>query len=196
MTAVAVGFNPTMYSWSSQPAGLSASGATAIFTAPVVSTATTYTLTVTATNGVSNATASTTVPVNSALSLTITATPGTTITNGQAVTLTASGATTYSWSTSATTAFIEVNTAGNYSVTGTGNGCSATKSIIVNGIISSVQSGNWSSAATWNCACLPTPYDEVTVATGHTVTVNQAVQAQALKQNGTLLFGTGGKVSF
>ncbi len=62
--------------------------------------------------------------------------------------------------------------------------------------IVSVQSGNWSNPATWNCNCLPTANDEVTISAGHTVTVNQAVQAQVLKQNGTVLFNTGGKVTF
>ncbi|WP_026260880.1 NHL repeat-containing protein [Spirosoma luteum] len=196
VTAVAAGFNPTTYTWSSQPAGFSATGSNPAFTAPIVNNPATYTLTVTATDGSVSQVASVTLTINPTLNLTIMASPGTTVSNGQAVTLTAAGATTYSWSTGATTASVVVNTAGVYSVTGTTNGCSATKTIIINGVITSVQSGNWLSTATWNCSCLPTANDVVTVSAGHTVTVNQAVQARVLKQNGTLLFTTGGKVTF
>ncbi len=196
VTAVAAGFNPTTYTWSSQPAGFSATGSSPAFTAPVVNSPANYTLTVTATDGSVSRVAHISLTINPIPALTITASPGTTVSSGQAVTLTAAGATTYSWSTGATTASVVVNTAGVYSVTGTANGCSATKSITLNGVITSVQSGNWSNAATWNCACLPTANDAVTVSAGHTVTVNQAVQARLLKQNGTLLFTTGGKVTF
>ena len=196
LTAVPAGFSPTSYTWSSQPAGFSATGSTPSFTAPVVNSPAVYTLTVTATDGSISRVASATLTINPIPSLTITASPGTTVTSGQAVTLTASGAISYSWSTGAATASIAVTTAGVYSVTGTANGCSATKSIIVNGVITSVQSGNWSSASTWNCTCLPTANDVVTISPGHTVTVSQPVQAQLLNQNGTLFFATGGKVTF
>ncbi|WP_026309024.1 NHL repeat-containing protein [Spirosoma spitsbergense] len=196
LTAVAAGFSPAMYTWTSQPAGFSATGSTPAFMAPVVSTPAVYTLTVTATDGSISQVASATITINPIPGLTITASPGTTVSSGQAVTLTAAGATSYSWSTGAATASVLVNTAGVYSVTGTANGCSATKSIIINVVIASVQSGNWSSAATWNCSCLPTAYDVVTISTGHTVTVSQLVQAQSLKQNGTLLFDMSGKVTF
>jgi large repetitive protein len=37
--------------------------------------------------------------------------------------------------------------------------------------ISSLASGNWNVAATWSCNCIPTPCDNVTVETGHTVTI-------------------------
>jgi hypothetical protein len=196
VTAIAAGFSPTTYTWSSQPTEFSATGISPAFMAPVVNSPANYTLTVTATDGSTSQVASATLTINPIPSLTITASPATTITSGQAVTLTVAGATTYNWSTGATTASIAVNTAGVYSVTGTANGCSAIKSITLNGAVTSVQSGNWSSAATWNCNCLPTPYDVVTISTGHTVTINQAVQAQVLKQNGTLLFATGGRLSF
>ena len=196
LTAVAAGFSPTAYTWSSQPAGFSATGISPAFTAPVVNTPAVYTLTVTASDGSISQVASVTLTINPAPALTITASPGTTVSSGQAVTLTAAGATSYSWSTGAATASIAVNTAGVYSVTGTASGCSATKSITINGAISSVQNGNWSSAATWNCNCLPTANDVVIISTGHTVTVSQPVQAQLLKQNGTVLFATGGKITF
>ncbi len=196
VTAVAAGFTPTSYTWSSQPAGFSAMGSSPAFTAPVVNSPAAYTLTVTATDGSVSRASSVTLTTNPVPSLTIMASPGTTVTNGQAVTLTAEGATSYSWSTGAATAAIVVNTAGVYSVTGTANGCSAIKSITLDGVISSIQNGNWSSAATWNCTCLPTANDVVTISPGHTVTVSQPVQARSLKQNGTLFFATGGKVTF
>jgi sugar lactone lactonase YvrE len=196
LTAVAAGFSPTMYTWTSQPAGFSATGSSPALMAPVVSTPAVYTLTVTATDGSISQVASATLTINPIPGLTITASPGTTVSSGQAVTLTAAGATSYSWSTGEATASVAVNTAGVYSVTGMASGCSATKSIIINVVIASVQSGNWSSAATWNCSCLPTAYDVVTISTGHTVTVSQLVQAQSLKQNGTLLFDMSGKVTF
>ncbi len=37
--------------------------------------------------------------------------------------------------------------------------------------ISSLASGNWNVAATWSCNCIPTSCDNVTVETGHTVTI-------------------------
>ena len=196
LTAIALGFIPTSYAWSSQPAGLSATGATTTFIAPVVNTPTTYTLTVTASNSSASSTASVTLTINPTPSLTITASPGLTIASGQSTTLIASGATTYAWSTSATTPSIVVNTSGVYSVTGISSGCSAPASVTVSGVVISVQDGNWSSASTWNCSCVPTRYDIVTISATHHVTVSQAVQVQAIKENGTLLFDAGGKISF
>ncbi|WP_460952481.1 beta strand repeat-containing protein, partial [Spirosoma daeguense] len=62
----------------------------------------------------------------------ISANPSLTITSGQSTTLTASGATSYIWSTGEIANFIVVNAAGPYSLTGTtGNGCSATTSVVV-----------------------------------------------------------------
>ena len=56
----------------------------------------------------------------------ITASGATTFCSGGSVTLTANAGNSYLWSTGATTQFINVTTAGNYSVTVTTNGCSAT----------------------------------------------------------------------
>ncbi|MBD2705137.1 hypothetical protein IC229_31225 [Spirosoma sp. BT702] len=58
-------------------------------------------------------------------SVSISAAPSLTIAYGQSATLTASGATTYLWSTGESTTSIVVNTAGPYSVTGTTGNCSA-----------------------------------------------------------------------
>ncbi|MVM31720.1 hypothetical protein GO755_16855 [Spirosoma sp. HMF4905] len=196
LTAVALGFIPSSYAWSSQPTGLSASGSTPSFSAPSVNSPTTYTLTVTAIDGSISATTSTTLTINPTPGVAITGTPSLTIGNGQSTTLTASGATTYSWSTSATTPFIVVNATGIYSITGTTNGCSAQTSVTLSGSIVSVQDGNWSNPSTWNCGCEPTLYDIVTISNGHKVTVSQAVQTQVLKQFGILLFDVGGRISF
>ncbi len=40
------------------------------------------------------------------------------------------------------------------------------------GAIASIASGNWGSSSTWNCACIPTSGDIVTIANGHTVTLD------------------------
>ncbi|QIP15665.1 hypothetical protein G8759_25055 [Spirosoma aureum] len=66
----------------------------------------------------------------------IAANPSLTIATGQSTTLTASsgapaGATTYQWSTGASTPSISINTAGTYSVTGTTGGCSSVTSVVV-----------------------------------------------------------------
>ncbi|KAB7726872.1 BspA family leucine-rich repeat surface protein [Rudanella paleaurantiibacter] len=111
--------------------GLSQSGATNTAT---VSAAGTYSVTVTAAGGCS-AVATVTVEASQELpTVSISANPGSAITQGQTVTLTASGATAYRWSTGATTPAINPPTSATgstvYSVTGTSpNGCSATAQI-------------------------------------------------------------------
>ncbi|WP_185155649.1 putative Ig domain-containing protein [Rudanella paleaurantiibacter] len=99
-----------------------------------VSTAGTYSVVVTAAGGCS-AVATVTVQASQELpTVSISANPGSAITQGQTLTLTASGAATYRWSTGATTPAINPPTSATgstvYSVTGTGpNGCSATAQI-------------------------------------------------------------------
>ena len=66
-------------------------------------------------------------------SLTVTAAPSLTIVSGNSVTLTASGASSYSWSTGASTSAISVSATGTYSVTGVSAGCSSTTSVVVKG---------------------------------------------------------------
>ena len=196
LTATAANFTPSSYTWSSQPAGLTATGSTPSFTTPTVNSPTVYTVTVTATDGANSPTTSVTLAVNPIPSLTVTANPSLTITGGQSTTLTASGATTYLWSTSATTASIVLTTSGVYSVTGTALGCSASASRTVYGVITSVHDGSWTSGSTWNCNCVPGRYDDVTISATHHVTVSQVVQAKRLVENGTLLFDAGGRISF
>ncbi|RCR67901.1 hypothetical protein [Larkinella punicea] len=67
---------------------------------------------------------------------TITATPSLTVNQGEIVTLTAEGATSYHWSTGETTPAISVTAAGPYSVTGTIGECSqvASVTLIVNAV--------------------------------------------------------------
>jgi hypothetical protein len=78
-------------------------------------------------------TATATATVTAPPSLTITPNPSLTLTTGQNVTLTASGATSYSWSSGASTSVISVSVTGTYSVTGTTNGCSSVTSVTVTG---------------------------------------------------------------
>lgn len=51
--------------------------------------------------------------------------------------------------------------------------------------ITSQQSGNWNDASTWG-GTIPDSDDDVTIAVGHTITVNAAVSAQSLIVNGTI----------
>ncbi|MBD2700853.1 hypothetical protein IC229_09400 [Spirosoma sp. BT702] len=135
LTATAVNFTPTSFSWTSQPTGISVSGASPTFTVPSVSVPTTYTLTVTATDGTSSPTASVTLTVNPAPTPTLTAS-GTLTCAQTSVTLTAGGGTTYQFSgpgvvsTSANVAV--VNAGGTFSVTVTSaSGCTASQTTTV-----------------------------------------------------------------
>lgn len=51
--------------------------------------------------------------------------------------------------------------------------------------ISSVSSGDWHATTTWSCNCIPTKFEEVTVNSGHAVTLSlQNAEAQRLLYNG------------
>ncbi len=92
----------------------------------VVRTDGTYSVTGTSAAGCASAPASTTVTVNPLPVVTVNTTGATTFCQGDSVTLTASGGTSYLWSNGATTATIVVRTGGTYSVTGTSaTGCAA-----------------------------------------------------------------------
>ncbi|WP_294285150.1 T9SS type A sorting domain-containing protein [uncultured Chryseobacterium sp.] len=55
----------------------------------------------------------------------------------------------------------------------------------------SVATGNWNAAATWDVNAVPTMYDNVTVDTGHTVTVNASnLAANNLTVKGNMAYGT------
>ncbi|MCH1583432.1 MAG: PKD domain-containing protein [Flavobacteriales bacterium] len=45
--------------------------------------------------------------------------------------------------------------------------------------IATVQSGSWSEATTWDCGCVPSPANDVTVLASHTVTLNAGDTARA-----------------
>ncbi|HEU4716901.1 MAG TPA: hypothetical protein VFU15_03675, partial [Bacteroidia bacterium] len=110
----------TSYLWST--------GSTA--TSVYVSAAGTYTLT--ATNSCGNDTATVSVNVTPPPGAQITAGGPTTFCPGDSVLLTASGGSSFLWSTGATSASIEVNSAGTYSVTVGGTCGSDTASVTVN----------------------------------------------------------------
>jgi large repetitive protein len=90
-----------------------------------------YSVTVTNASGCSATSAATAVTVNPLPTPAITAGGPTTFCAGGSVTLTSSAATSYLWSTGATTQSIAVSASGNYSVTVTdANGCSATSAAV------------------------------------------------------------------
>ncbi|WP_198424764.1 SdrD B-like domain-containing protein, partial [Spirosoma endbachense] len=108
----------TTYLWSNGATGSSIS----------VNVAGTYSVTGTTSAGCSDV-ATATVTINPVATLNVTSA---TVCEGQTGTLTASGATTYLWSNGATTASINVNVAGTYSVTGnSGSGCTGVGSGIL-----------------------------------------------------------------
>ena len=63
-------------------------------------------------------------------------------------------------------------------------------------LISSISSGNWNSPTSWNCACVPTSIDDVTIETGHIITVtgNTATNNISIIEGGVLsldgIYGT------
>ena len=96
-----------------------------------VTTAGSYSVTVTNANGCSATSSATTVIVNALPIATITAGSTTTFCDGGSVNLTSSAGSSYSWSTGATTQSIIATIAGSYTVSVTNaNGCSATSAAI------------------------------------------------------------------
>jgi hypothetical protein len=141
-TVTATATSTTICSGSSTT--LSASGATTYNWMPgnhngtpwTVSPATTTTYTVTGTSTGCSSTATQLITVNPTPTVTTTTTSGT-ICSGNSTTITASGATTYSWmpgSLSGTTVTVSPATTTTYTVTGTSTGCTATatRTITVN----------------------------------------------------------------
>ena len=59
------------------------------------------------------------------------------------------------------------------------------------GTFISVTTGNWTTASTWDANAVPSPADNVTVSTGHIVTIDAAsLSANNVTVNGTLGYGT------
>jgi hypothetical protein len=94
----------------------------------VATTAGSYSVTVTNTQGCSSTSAATIVTVNPLPTAVITANGPTTLCSGGSVILTASEGSSYLWSNGATTQSINVSSTGSYFVTVTTNGCSTTSS--------------------------------------------------------------------
>lgn len=120
----------TNYSWS-PPTGLSASTGANVSASPT----TTTTYTVTGTTGTCSNTATVTVTVTP---LALTLSPNTNICNGASTTLTAGGATNYSWSpptglssTSGASVTANPSTTTTYTVSGTSGSCSSSLSVTV-----------------------------------------------------------------
>ncbi|MBI4645132.1 MAG: hypothetical protein HY738_00710, partial [Bacteroidia bacterium] len=126
------------YSWVSNPPGF-----ISIIVDPIVSPLETTTYSVTVDDGFITATNSVIVTVNTLLTASIAG--DNTICSGETTTLTASGGTSFEWSTTETTAAINVNTANTYSVTVTDdNGCTdiETSNVIVNTLPTATGSSN------------------------------------------------------
>ncbi|GAB3999245.1 hypothetical protein GCM10028807_48930 [Spirosoma daeguense] len=117
-----------------------------------VSTSGTYSVTVTSGNGCT-AIASAQVFQNSTLpTVSISANPSLTIAPGQSTTLTATGASAYTWNTGENSAAITVTAPGLYSVTGiAGNGCSATASVVVSPTTTPAGSFTITGVSSQNC---------------------------------------------
>ena len=157
VVAVAVSVNsPTICSGTSTI--LTASGATSYTwntgatTASIsVNPASTTIYTVTGTSGICTNNKTSTVTVNPTPTVVVT---NTSICNGSSVTLSASGATTYSWNTGATTSSITVSPASStvYTVTGTTNACVNTQTVSVS--VNPIPTTTASTTGTLTCSSL------------------------------------------
>ncbi|MEO6488547.1 MAG: endonuclease [Ferruginibacter sp.] len=122
LSATITGSAPFSYSWSP---GSSLSQATIPNPVAFPASTTTYTLNVTDANGII-ASQNTTITVNPRPSPVISPNGSISFCQGGSVMLTSSTASSYLWSTGATTQSIIVNVSGNYTVTVTNNSCSST----------------------------------------------------------------------
>ncbi|MBK7182592.1 MAG: hypothetical protein IPH89_06465 [Bacteroidetes bacterium] len=60
------------------------------------------------------------------------------------------------------------------------------------GAVISITSGLWNQTTTWNCGCIPSAADNVTIANGHTVGINVNANCNSL----TVGQGTSGVLRF
>lgn len=124
------------------------------------------------------------------------------ICSGLSATLLASGCTagsTYTWTGGLTGSSVTVTPTAtkNYKVACLINGCvgdsSSAVTVTVATSMYSIVSGNWDLASTWSCGRIPLSSDNVTVSTGHTVTIRDAnARAKNLFDNGQLLYVNAG----
>ena len=125
---------PTTFTWSASSGSVAISAVNSGTTTVSFSSPGTYTISLAACQGTNCSTASTSITVN-ALPTILTSTSKTLICKGESVNLTASGATSYTWNTSATTTIIVVSptVTTTYTVSGTGlNGCTNSTTITQN----------------------------------------------------------------
>ncbi|GAA4463211.1 hypothetical protein GCM10023189_40980 [Nibrella saemangeumensis] len=134
LSATVTGGSNLSYSWST-PAGADLSSLSTNPTSATLSTAGPKVFTVVVTDQASSctATASATVTGNAQPVASINPNSATLSCDSPSVSLTASGGSTYQWSTGATTPVISVSLAGTYSVTVANAGCTATASAVVSG---------------------------------------------------------------
>ncbi|WP_461075288.1 NHL repeat-containing protein [Spirosoma flavus] len=198
LTAVAANFTPSSFSWSSQPAGISATGATLQITAPTVSVPTVYTITVTASDGVESPTASVILTINPTPVVSLLASDTLNCTQSS-VTLTAGGGNTYIFSgpgiMSQSGNQAVVNQAGIYLVTATNvNSCSATQTTTVesnpNAPMITLKAGDWTDPSVWSCGRFPVNTDEVQI--NHAVNLPDSYEGKALH----IQYGTSGQLLF
>ncbi len=120
------------------------------------------------------------------------------ICSGGSTTLTASGCitgSTYSWTGGLTGSSVSVSptVTKSYKVACSLNNCTSDSSTVTTVTVAtnmySIISGKWDLASTWSCGRVPTGNDNVTISTGHTVTVRDALaRAKNLINNGDLVF--------
>ena len=126
------GTSPYSYTWTIPEGTLITGGtgnASSVTATATTSGVKTFTVTVQDASGSPASTTTVDVSVIALPVVSIGANPGLSINAGSSSLLTASGATSYSWSTGATSSAITASTNGIYSVTGTSGGCSATASV-------------------------------------------------------------------
>jgi len=157
-----------------------------------VSPTSTTVYTVTGTSGICSASKSTTVTVTPTPTVIVT---NTAICNGSSATLSASGATSYSWNTGATTATIAASptTTTIYTVTGTTSGCSNTQTVSVT--VNPIPTTTASASGTINCSTPTITLNSTLAGVSYTWTApSGGILATANSQN-TSASGAGGTYS-
>lgn len=78
------------------------------------------------------------------------------------------------------------------------NGTSNIKTLQIGGIQQSLKTSSWTDLSTWSCGTIPTSIDEITINTGHIVTIpdNYSSMIKKLILKGSLLHGINSKIEF